>query len=88
MRSFGGIASRDLLDAFAIWEVSQALGVFMGGCPYPYLDAGCYSDEPSKTLRYLGGPKPHISDGVYLGEPKPRRCLWGEPHAPDIIFHF
>ena len=39
--------------------------------------------EPNqKDASCLGVPKPHISDGVYLGDAQAPRCLWGVPHAP------
>ena len=75
-----------------IWENAQAPGCiwgvphtsnvrrcrYSGECPNPNQeDASC-----------LGVPKPHISDGVYLGVAQAPGCLWGAPHAPDIIFHF
>ena len=39
--------------------------------------------EPNqKDASCLGVPKPHISDGVYLGVAQAPGCIWGAPHAP------
>ena len=38
--------------------------------------------EPNEDASCLGVPKPHISDGVYLGVAQAPRRLWGVPHAP------
>ena len=60
--------------------------VYMGSTPCPQ-DRRCrYSGEcpnpNQKDASYLGVPKPHISDGVYLGVAQAPRCIWGAPHAP------
>jgi len=60
--------------------------VYMGSAPCPQ-DRRCrYSGEcpnpNQKDASCLGVPKPHISDGVYLGDAQAPRCLWGVPHAP------
>ena len=60
--------------------------VYMGSAPCPQ-DRRCrYSGEcpnpNQKDASYLGVPKPHISDGVYLGDAQAPRCIWGVPHAP------
>ena len=71
-------------------------GVYLGECPSPEVYMGSapcpqerrcrYSGEcpnpNQKDASYLGVPKPHISDGVYLGDAQAPRCLWGVPHAP------
>ena len=59
-----------------IWGVPHAPKTgrcrYSGECPNPnQKDASC-----------LGVPKPHISDGVFLGVAQAPRCLWGVPHAP------
>ncbi len=49
---------------------------------------GVYGEYPmpprqdAAAIRGLGVPKPHISDGVYLGVAQAPRCIWGVPHAP------
>ena len=60
--------------------------VYMGSAPCPQ-DRRCrYSGEcpnpNQKDASCLGVPKPHISDGVYLGVAQAPRCIWGAPHAP------
>ena len=71
-------------------------GVYLGECPSPEVYMGsapCPQDRRcrysgdcpnpnQKDASYLGVPKPHISDGVYLGDAQAPRCLWGVPHAP------
>ena len=45
--------------------------------------AASLCEEPNqKDASCLGVPKPHISDGVYLGDAQAPRCIWGAPHAP------
>ena len=45
--------------------------------------AASLCEEPNqKDASCLGVPKPHISDGVYLGDAQASGCIWGAPHAP------
>ena len=71
-------------------------GVYLGECPSPEVYMGSAPCPQDRRCRYsgecpnpnqkdancLGVPKPHISDGVYLGDAQAPRCLWGVPHAP------
>ena len=60
--------------------------VYMGSTPCPqdrrYRYSGECPNPNKKDASCLGVPKPHISDGVYLGDAQAPRCLWGVPHAP------
>ena len=60
--------------------------VYMGSAPCPQVRRCRYSGEcpnpNQEDASCLGVPKPHISDGVYLGGAQAPGCLWGAPHAP------
>ena len=85
--------------------VAQAPRCIWGVPHAPKTGRCCYSGEcpnpNQKDASCLGVPKPHISDGVFLGVAQAPRCLWGVPHAPKtrrcrysgsrtqfFIFHF
>ena len=83
--SYLGVPKPHISDGVYLGECPSP-EVYMGSAPCPQ-DRRCrYSGEcPSpnqKDASYLGVPKPHISDGVYLGDAQAPRCLWGVPHAP------
>ena len=65
--------------------------VYMGSAPCPHVRrcrySGCRTHQ--EDAGYLGSQPqaPNISDGVYLGVAQAPGCIWGAPHAPDIIFH-
>ena len=67
-----------------IWGAPHTSNVrrcsYSGECPNPNKEDASYLGSQPQA--------PNISDGVYLGDAQAPRCLWGEPHAPDIIFHF
>ena len=67
-----------------IWGAPHTSNVrrcsYSGECPNPNQEDASYLGSQPQA--------PNISDGVYLGDAQAPRCLWGEPHAPDIIFHF
>ena len=67
-----------------IWENAQAPRCIWGVPHAPKTGRCRYSGSrtQSEDASYLGVPKPHISDGVYLGVAQAPRCIWGVPHAP------
>ena len=86
-----------------IWELPKPRGVYGERPMPPRQDAAAIRGaEPNQEdASCLGVPKPHISDGVYLGVAQAPRCIWGAPHAPKtgrcrysgsrtqfFIFHF
>ena len=69
-----------------IWELPKPRGCLWGVPHAPKTGRCRYSGEcpnpNQKDASCLGVPKPHISDGVYLGVAQAPRRLWGVPHAP------
>ncbi len=69
-----------------IWENAQAPRCIWGE-PHTPKDRtlplfGRSPNPNQEDASCLGVPKPHISDGVYLGVAQAPRCIWGVPHAP------
>ena len=77
-------------------------GVYLGECPSPRVFMGSAPCPQVKTQPLFGKSEPNERRKLF-GEPTPSPqylrwhvfgsaqapgCIWGAPHAPDIIFHF